>query len=246
LGYFKFMHPEFVIQEKNQKRLMVFVKKYKIKVVKYIQENHLELTFIENELALRLHKNNLQTDFKINFTSGDYQHRKKYSGGKKQTLIKVCSFHGKKNLKMIDANGGFCKDAFMLAQYNPGLIVVEKFLPLYILINNALKKHNPYNMKAIFADNMYYISKITEKIDVIFIDPMWQKTKNKAKANKNMQLLQLVYQNSQNYEKEVKQLIMLARKKAHKVVLKRHTSMHSVTTPTYKISDKNICFDIYC
>ncbi|RLA07680.1 MAG: hypothetical protein DRQ51_05255 [Gammaproteobacteria bacterium] len=237
----------FVVLSRNCDKLSDLIQKYQIPVIKNIDEDCLELLNINDRLSLRLHQTSKTTDYNIDFNSGKYSHRAKYGGGKNQTLIKACGLNKEKNLKIIDCTAGFLNDSFVLANNGANLICIERFLPLYILLKNALKKHNPYNIQLIHGNAIEYLNKLKECVDVIYLDPMWQRSKNNAEPQKNMQLLKLAYadKSEQQNEKNTLNLLNLSLKKAYKVVLKRRLKNPVLQTPHHNLQNKRTRFDVY-
>lgn len=205
-----------------------------------------------SEQGLALNMPALGKPFCIDFSSGKYDHRRKFGGGRGQPLAKAVGLKQGQNPSVIDATAGFARDAFVLASLGCEVTMLEQNPIMAALLADALARaavdttiaeitcrmqlHN-YNAIRFLTENS-----ITA--DVIYLDPMYPTREKSALVKKDMQLLhQLAGADTDSAE-----LLTVAREKAGKrVVVKRPKGAEFVglQKPAASIQSKNTRFDIY-
>lgn len=190
--------------------------------------------------------------FSIDFSSGKYDHRRRFGGGRGQPLARAVGLKQGQTPSIIDATAGFARDAFVLASLGCQVTMIEQNLLLNLLIEDALLRAADEPAIAEIAGRMQLyqgnaIALLAEsdlKADVIYLDPMYPGREKSALVKKEMQLLhQLVGADIDSAE-----LLSVARAKAGKrVVVKRPKGAEFVgkLNPAASVQSKNTRFDIY-
>ncbi|NIH41062.1 MAG: class I SAM-dependent methyltransferase [Buchnera aphidicola (Periphyllus aceris)] len=221
-----------MIKIKKTYKLILFKKKNKLKLYK-----------------IYFKKNKKNKSIAINFTSGQYNYRRKYNK-KKELIVRAMRIKKKKNITILDATAGFGKDSFVLASHGFKIFMIEKNFIIYKLLQDGLKR--AYKDKKIglwikkkitlINSNSIKIIKKKEIIpDIIYIDPMFKNKKSKPK--KDMFFLRKLLKKNDE-EKILKPAIKLAK---NKVVVKRYlnASYLKKKKPNHILYGKKFRFDIY-
>jgi len=198
------------------------------------------------------------TAIHIDFLSGSLAHRKKYGGGQGQAIAKAIGIKKYKlPLNVLDVTAGLAKDAYVLACLGCSMTMIERHPIIAELVRTALveaekaeefQEVKQQGFKLIETDAIYYLEKITEFPDVIYMDPMYPERKKKAAVKKNMQILQKLIGHEPSKEIDESKLFNLAINKAKKrVVIKRPKGAPSIsnTSPTMTIESKITRYDVY-
>lgn len=141
----------------------------------------------------------------LDFTQGKARHRQNEAGHGAQTLSKalgISSFqkmHG--HLPTIaDATSGLGQDAWAIASLGCRVIAIERHPIVYALLGNALERARLNELSSMIAsritlvqaDAVAWLRSIqnADKVQTIYLDPMYPARKHKADSKKGMQFLQ--------------------------------------------------------
>lgn len=205
-----------------------------------------------SQQAVSLHMPGLGKPFLIDFSSGKYDHRRKFGGGRGQPLARAIGLKQGQTPRVIDATAGFARDAFVLASLGCEVIMLEQNAIMSVLLEDALQRAANIDTITDIAARMHirhcnavsYLTESPVSAEVIYLDPMYPSREKSALVKKEMQLLhQLVGADSDSAE-----LLAMARRKAQKrVVVKRPKGAEFVggQQPAASIQSKNTRFDIY-
>jgi len=198
------------------------------------------------------------TAIHVDFVSGALAHRRKYGGGKGQSIAKAIGIKNYKlPLSILDVTAGLAKDAFVLACLGCSVTMIERHPIVAELVNcglkhaeNATEFHDiqQQGFTLIHADAIDYLNKLTPQPDVIYMDPMYPERKKSASVKKNMQMLQKLIGHTEDKNSDEAQLFNLALTKAKKrVVVKRPKGAPTLTAkaPTMCIESKITRYDVY-
>ncbi len=192
----------------------------------------------------------------IDFGSGAVDHRRKFGGGKGQTLAKAVGLHKTGSPVILDATAGMGKDAFVFASLGASVILMERSPVSAALLSDALERgqNNPEisdiikRMRFIFYDATNItentIRQWPDKPDVIYLDPMFPHRKKTAQVKKEM----LIFQKITGSDLDSDQLLATALNIAPKrVVVKRPIKAPYLNQqqPSYTLKMKKHRFDIY-
>ncbi len=192
----------------------------------------------------------------IDFASGAIDHRRKFGGGKGQTLAKAVGLHKTCSPVILDATAGMGKDAFVFASLGARVILMERAAVAAALLSDALERgqNNPEIADIIKRMRLFYddATRLTEKTikqwpdkpDVIYLDPMFPHRKKTAQVKKEM----LIFQKILGSDLDSDQLLAAALNIAPKrVVVKRPIKAPYLNQqqPSYTLKMKKHRFDIY-
>ena len=220
----------------------------------------LNLNYTNEFVELRDMEKNISIH--IDFISGDLAHRKKYGGGRGQSIAKAIGLkHGIKPPTVLDATAGLAKDAFVLACLGCSITLVERSPVIVELIKNAIQRaENDEHFQTILEKGFIVINKgsiehltdLTNKAlsdddiypDVIYLDPMYPDKKKSASVKKNMQILQKLLGKDEDTQELLNAALNVAKKR---VVVKRPKGAESLTElkPTHTVESKKTRYDVY-
>lgn len=212
----------------------------------HLNASHLELHFTEDTSLKPLY---------IDFLSGKARHRRLYGGGKGQQLAKAIGLNKYKNPTVLDTTAGLGRDGFVLATLGCQMTMIERALPVYLLLKDALNrvensedeavKAITRNMKLIHSSSMDFMEKMDkgEYPDVVYIDPMFPAREKSAKVKKDMALFHHLVGKDEDSEK----LLELALTKAQKRIAVKRPKLAAplCKKPNFQITGKSTRYDIY-
>lgn len=198
-----------------------------------------------------LYLQNLDTNFCVNFSSGEMNYRREHGGGKNQAIGRAIGLKKMKAVKVLDATAGLGGDAFVLACLECEVVMVERSPIVAELLKDGLKRGlMDENISEIIArmtlvndEAKDYFSKIQDKPDVIYLDPMYPHRKKSAKVKKEMQILQKLL-GDVGSDLILKSALKTATKR---VVVKRPKGAEFLenSTPSHSIESKKTRYDVY-
>lgn len=156
---------------------------------------------------------------------------------------------------VFDATAGLGYDAILLASHGCSVVAVEQLPALWALCSDALARIqaiNPngpqwsQNVQFLLGNSLELMNSFLPRPDVIYLDPMFLRTKKKhALPKKQIQLLQTLLDSAPHQDHELLDLALKTAKK--KVVVKRSTALTNLGNkkPSYSIEGKLIRFDVY-
>lgn len=162
---------------------------------------------------------------------------------KSQGLIQACK--PKAGISIIDATGGWGRDAAMLAFCNAQVLILERNPVMAALLQDALLRNElnlPLSFK--YTDAIEFLSqlKLGDYPDVIYLDPMHPLQDKSALVKKEMQWLHKAI----GPDLDAFELLKIALQRAlKKVVIKWPKSEPPLIKPTYAITGNTIRFDVY-
>ena len=188
----------------------------------------------------------------IDFEQGKNAHRRQFGGGRGQPLAKAIGLKKGATPTIIDATAGFGRDAFVLANLGCQITLIERNPLIAALLDDALQRatENPEitdiikRMSLVNNDAIEHLNQLSQRPDVIYMDPMYPSREKSALVKKDMRLLHQLA----GPDTDSEQLLTTARSTALKrVVVKRPKSAPFVgeLTPTTSIESKNTRYDVY-
>jgi 16S rRNA (guanine1516-N2)-methyltransferase len=161
-----------------------------------------------------------------------------------------------KPLRVLDATAGFGQDTMTAFSLGCEVVAVERSHEVARVlrdgIERAIREHvllrdQFKRLKIVDADARQYLLalKPEDYPDVVYLDPMFNKPKKKAKSSKEMQLLQELIGVTKDGEEE--ELFDAAFKVARsRVVVKRPLKARALKrTPTHSFKGQSIRYDVY-
>jgi len=218
-------------------------------------QSELTLNFTEMLLEIIDLQNNMHLS--VDFIGGSTGHRKKYGGGKGQTIAKAIGIkQGKPIPSVLDATAGLGKDAYVFACLGCPVTLLERSPIIAALLKDGIGRGtlniefsatiaNGFTLHN--ADALQYIQALDEaqRPDVIYLDPMYPEKKKSASVKKNMQILQKLL----GHDLDTDEILLAALQKARKrVVVKRPkgaTQLQVGRSPTLSYESKTTRYDVY-
>ena len=218
--------------------------------IKALDKSFVQLLVEEQRLSLQVP--DIGKPVFIDFSSGKYDHRRKFGGGKGQPLAKAVGMKQGHTPYIIDATAGFARDAFVLASLGSTVTMLEQSPVISLLIEDALQQEEmedevrliTQRMTIHHANAIDFLSTVQERPDVIYMDPMYPSRDKSALVKKEMQALHQLIGPDTNSEK----LLSVARQVAvRRVVVKRPKGAEFVGNqkPSASIQSKNTRYDLY-
>lgn len=192
----------------------------------------------------------------VDFLSGAVAHRRKYGGGKGQTIAKAVGLHKEKNLTIFDGTAGLGRDAFVFASIGSKVHLFERNPVVAALLEDGLTRAKQDSEIGIWMQEKMHLnptSDFTEadenllpQPDIIYLDPMYphKEVKRSALIKKEMR----VFQTLVGADLDADALLMPALEMAKKrVVVKRpdYAPFLADMKPTMSLKTKNNRFDVY-
>lgn len=218
---------------------------------------HSELCLNFTEMQLEIVDLTNKMSLSVDFISGSLGHRKKYGGGKGQTIAKAIGMkQGVPAPYILDATAGLAKDSYVFACLGCKVTMLERSPIVAALVFDGIERASLniefaeiLNQGFEFhqADAVEYIQVIDEdfKPDVIYLDPMYPDRKKSASVKKNMQILQKLL----GHDLDTSELLNHALDKARKrVVVKRPKGapvLDASRSPTLSFDSKATRYDVY-
>ena len=213
------------------------------------------LNFTEMQLEL-IDLSNKMTLF-VDFIGGSLGHRKKYGGGKGQTIAKAIGIkQGKPIPSVLDATAGLAKDSYVLACLGCPVTLIERSPIVAALVKDGIDRAslnieftNIINTGFVLHNQnaLDYIQTLEthQKPDVIYLDPMYPEKKKSASVKKNMQMLQTLLGHDLDTDKVLEMALLKANKR---VVVKRPKGappLNIKKAPTLNYQSKSTRYDVY-
>ena len=216
-----------------------------------------ELTLNFTEMQLELIDLSQNMTLCVDFTGGSLGHRKKYGGGKGQTIAKAIGIkQGKPIPSVLDATAGLGKDSYVFACLGCPVTLIERSPVIAALVKDGIERASLNIEFTDIIDNGFvlhncdaleYIQAIDNdnKPDVIYLDPMYPEKKKSASVKKNMQMLQKLL----GHDLDTDKVLDAALEKAGKrIVVKRPKGapvLEAKKSPTLNYESKGTRYDVY-
>jgi 16S rRNA (guanine1516-N2)-methyltransferase len=207
-----------------------------------------ELKLIETEEGLTL------TDGKLQLR-GDFRSmlpRIRPGALQRELLVKAAKFKKADHpLKAVDATAGLGEDSFLLAAAGYDVTLFEQDQVIALLLEDALLRARKDPELAEYASRMHLIKTdsiegmkhLTEKPDLIYLDPMFPERQKSGLVKKKFQLLQKLESPCTDGEELLKAAMEA---EPSRIVIKRMLKgpLLGGIKPSYSIKGKTIRFDI--
>jgi len=216
-----------------------------------------ELTLNFTELQIEIVDLQNKMSLLVDFVGGSLGHRKKYGGGKGQTIAKAIGIkQGKPIPSVLDATAGLAKDSYVFACLGCPVTLIERSPIVAALVKDGIERaklnieftettRNGFQLYN--CDALEYIQSISkdDKPDIIYLDPMYPEKKKSASVKKNMQILQKLL----GHDLDTDNVLTAALDKAKKrVVVKRPKGAPELQigrSPTLNYESKGTRYDVY-
>lgn len=212
--------------------------------------DHYILQFDNEHDRLQLINSNnpKQKPFYIDFCAGKMAYRTKQGIGRNEPLARAVGIKKEFIPTVLDATAGLGRDAFVLAQCGCNVTMLERNEIIYQLLQDALRRAasidaiKTMQLRHIAAQN--YLEQLTDKPDVIYLDPMYPERNKTALVKQEMRIIRDLVGD----DEDINTVFELALQRAkQRVVVKRHQHAESLLNrkPSHSIEGKTTRFDVY-
>ena len=223
---------------------------------KAIRRQQLVLWYSPKGLALQQTGKGAPGPVIVDFVGGAVGHRRKYGGGKSQSIVKAVGVADTpRQLHILDATAGLGRDAYVLATLGCWVTMIERSPVVRALLADGLARaagdgeageivarmtlvpgHAPELMRQFVGENNHF--------DVVYLDPMFPHRDKAAAVKKEMVLFQSLLGPDGDADDLLTPALKLAQ---HRVVVKRPKKASDLAgrVPGYRLEGKSGRFDIY-
>ncbi len=192
----------------------------------------------------------------VDWVAGASAHRRKFGGGKGQSIAKAIGLTKGVIPTVIDATAGLGRDAFVLASLGCKVQMIERHPVVAALLDDGLAraKNDPEigtwvseRLSLLQASSLHRLLDEQNKstsADVIYLDPMYPHKKKSALVKKEMRVFQTLVGADEDADTLLCPALSLA---AKRVVVKRpqYADFLAGSAPSMQISTKKNRFDVY-
>lgn len=225
---------------------------------KFVRDVPMVLWFSPGGLALQQTGKGVPGPVVVDFVGGAVGHRRKYGGGKSQSIVKAVGVADTgRRLSVLDATAGLGRDAFVLATMGCQVTMIERSPIVRALLEDGLRRALAGDDEecAAIVDRMSLLSghahelmaqmvTTEQKFDVVYLDPMFPHRDKSAAVKKEMVLFQSLLGPDEDADQLLAPALQLS---AHRVVVKRSKRAPDLANqePGYRLEGKSGRFDIY-
>jgi 16S rRNA (guanine1516-N2)-methyltransferase len=191
----------------------------------------------------------------VDFVSGASAHRRKYGGGKGQSIAKAVGISSYKPT-VLDATAGLGRDGFVLATLGCDVTLIERHPVVYLLLKSGLHCAQGEAEIADIMERMKLLQGNSIELladwfklgyaqpDIVYLDPMFPHSSASAEAKKEMKLFRSLVGADLDEDELWAQADTIAR---CRIVVKRPVKAPPLAgrTPSYSLAGKANRFDIY-
>ncbi|MCU7554758.1 class I SAM-dependent methyltransferase [Alteromonas sp. ASW11-19] len=188
---------------------------------------------------------------RVDFLSGSSIYRKQHGGGKGEPIVKAIGLKGHTDYHVVDATPGLGRDAFVLASVGCRVTLIERSAVVAALLEDGIRRLASADSELAGRFSLHHGNSAqvmqywdAERVDAVFLDPMFPHKKKSALVKKEMRIFQQLV----GPDDDAGDLLSPACALAHyRVAVKRpnHAGALNDTPPTMAISGKKHRFDVY-
>ena len=216
-----------------------------------------ELRFDQNCLSLHKHDEPKLDGISVDFVSGAVAHRRKFGGGRGQSIAKAVGLKQGVTPTVVDGTAGLGRDAFVLASLGCKVIMVERHPVVAALLEDGLRRaYEDAEIGEWMRDlmSLFHGSSISAladaaqssgtEIDVVYLDPMYPHREKSALVKKEMRVFQTLVGADLDADGLLAPAMALATKR---VVVKRPDYAEDLNgvKPSMVLAQKKNRFDVY-
>ena len=216
-----------------------------------------ELRFDQNCLSLHKRDEPKLDGISVDFVSGAVAHRRKFGGGRGQSIAKAVELKQGVTPTVVDGTAGLGRDAFVLASLGCKVIMVERHPVVAALLEDGLRRaYEDAEIGEWMRDlmSLFHGSSISAladaaqssgtEIDVVYLDPMYPHREKSALVKKEMRVFQTLVGADLDADGLLAPAMALATKR---VVVKRPDYAEDLdgVKPSMVIATKKNRFDVY-
>lgn len=135
----------------------------------------------------------------VDFVEGAMAHRRRFGGGRGEAVAKAVGIKSGYLPAVVDATAGLGRDAFVLASLGCRVQMFERHPVVAALLEDGLQRGYQNaeiggwlreRLTLIHASSLEGLSSLTEKPDVVYLDPMYPHRQKSALVKKEMRVFQ--------------------------------------------------------
>ncbi len=189
----------------------------------------------------------------VDFVEGAVAHRRKFGGGRGQSIAKAVGLKSGLNPLVVDATAGLGRDAFVLASLGCQVVMLERSPIVAALLADGLARayQDPEiggwmreRMSLRPGSALAQLQQLDFRPDVVYLDPMFPHKKKSALVKKEMRVFQSLVGPDLDADALLPAALAVASKR---VVVKRpdYAGWLNERQPSSCIETKNNRFDLY-
>lgn len=186
----------------------------------------------------------------IDFISGAVAHRRQFGGGRGQALPRAIGMKGGKTPFVVDATAGLGRDAFLLASLGATVVMIERSVQMYALLDDALKRAADSDVSEIIARMSLLQGDAKDLLpdlspEVVLVDPMHPPRGKSALVKKEMRQIREIVGVDADAPALMQAALSAAR---NRVVLKwpqKADLMEGLPKPSHQITGKSTRYDVF-
>jgi len=193
----------------------------------------------------------------VDFVTGAVAHRRKFGGGRGQSIAKAVGLKQGVSPTVVDGTAGLGRDAFVLASLGCKVIMVERHPVVAALLEDGLRRAYDdaeigqwmnERMSLFHGSSLSVLADAAKgsgtEIDVVYLDPMYPHREKSALVKKEMRVFQTLVGADLDADGLLNPAIQLATKR---VVVKRPDYAEDLNgvKPSMVLEQKKNRFDVY-
>ncbi|WP_299802853.1 class I SAM-dependent methyltransferase [uncultured Shewanella sp.] len=223
----------------------------------YDPDAEFELVFEDNVLTLIKRDEPKLKGISVDFVTGAVAHRRKFGGGRGQSIAKAVGLKQGVTPTVVDGTAGLGRDAFVLASLGCKVLMVERHPIVAALLEDGLRRAYDdaeigdwmRERMSLFhgssIDSLADAAKASDtEVDVVYLDPMYPHREKSALVKKEMRVFQSLVGADLDADGLLAPAMTLATKR---VVVKRPDYADDLdgVKPSMVIATKKNRFDVY-
>lgn len=212
-----------------------------------------ELVFEQNTLVLLKRDEPKLKGISVDFISGAVAHRRKFGGGRGQSIAKAVGLKNGVTPTVVDGTAGLGRDAFVLASLGCHVTMIERHPIVGALLEDGLRRAYDdaeiggwmqERMSLLPGSSLTALEQSVTNIDVVYLDPMYPHRDKSALVKKEMRVFQSLVGADLDADDLLTPAMALANKR---VVVKRPDYADDLNgiKPSTVIKTKKNRFDVY-
>ena len=187
----------------------------------------------------------------VDFASPASLYRKTHGGGHKEPIVKAVGLKGNVSWHVLDATPGLGRDAFVLVSVGCSVTMIERSPVVAALLEDGIRRlhtHFPELAERMTLQHGNSVEVMQywngERVDAIYLDPMFPHKKKSALVKKEMRLFQQMLGHDPDADALLAPALALS---TSRVVVKRPNSAPVLggISPSMAIKSKKHRFDVY-
>lgn len=211
------------------------------------------LSFIDDQLTLLKRDEPKLGGISVDFVSGAVAHRRKFGGGRSQSIAKAVGLKQGISPSVVDGTAGLGRDGFVLASLGCNVTLIERHPIVASLLEDGLRRGyqdadiGPWlteRMRLVHASSLTALVDLGQQVDVVYLDPMYPHREKSALVKKEMRVFQSLVGADTDADGLLTPAMALASKR---VVVKRPDYAEDLdgVKPSMVIATKKNRFDVY-